>query len=283
MPDDQPSKPIEQNTAEHIEPIKATNPSPSPNIPNTHPAQPITNETMESQIFDIQDRVKRGEWWMIGLTAAIALFALCSIGVGLLQWNVMKGQLKEMHDGGTDTHALAQAAQKSADLAHIQAEASAAATCAPIVNTTHDLPDMYFVISCEKGAVYSTVKGGQVSAEVIDTATNNPIGKRKDFQIPMETVRPTGISKEIAFSVTQFSRQKFDALKEGLRVQGSFDYENGFGRNIHEVFCTVFIPYRNQAGGLYIGNAQVSCDRLSDELRQYRQADEEINSNKKPN
>lgn len=35
---------------------------------------------------------------MIWLTAAIAFFAFCTIGVGLLQWNVMSGQLDEMRN-----------------------------------------------------------------------------------------------------------------------------------------------------------------------------------------
>jgi hypothetical protein len=114
MPDNDSSKPVKQDGTEPVEPVEATNTNSPPQIPDSHPAQPVTNEAMEGQIEDIQDRVKRGEWWMIGLTAAIALFALCSICVGLLQWSVMKGQLKEMHDGGTDTHNLATAAGKQA-------------------------------------------------------------------------------------------------------------------------------------------------------------------------
>jgi len=39
---------------------------------------------------------------MIGLTAAIALFALGSVIVGVLQWSAMEGQLGEMKSSGID-------------------------------------------------------------------------------------------------------------------------------------------------------------------------------------
>ena len=51
---------------------------------------------------------------MIVLTAAIAVFALCSVVVAILQWRAMTGQLKEMQSGGTDTHNLAVAAGNQA-------------------------------------------------------------------------------------------------------------------------------------------------------------------------
>lgn len=52
---------------------------------------------------------------MIWLTGAIAFFGLCTVIVGFLQWNAMKGQLSEMHSGGVDTHTLAEAAKRQAD------------------------------------------------------------------------------------------------------------------------------------------------------------------------
>lgn len=85
-----------------------------PDPPNAQAAESVGEQSMEGKVEELEDRVKKAEIWMIGLTAAIALFALCSIVVGILQWNVMKGQLKVMQDGGTDTHNLAIAAGNQA-------------------------------------------------------------------------------------------------------------------------------------------------------------------------
>ena len=76
---------------------------------------------MKREVKDIDDRVKKGERWMIGLTSAIALSALCSVVVGGLQWSTMMGQLSEMKSGGSDTHNLAVAAGNQAIAASGQA------------------------------------------------------------------------------------------------------------------------------------------------------------------
>jgi hypothetical protein len=57
------------------------------------------------------DRAARRTAWA---TIAIAFFTLVQVGVGLVTWKVLNGQLKEMHDGGVDTHTLAQAADTQA-------------------------------------------------------------------------------------------------------------------------------------------------------------------------
>jgi hypothetical protein len=54
---------------------------------------------------------------MIWFTGAIALFGLCSVVVGVLQWSAMRGQLTEMRRGSVDTHALAHSAGKQAGAA----------------------------------------------------------------------------------------------------------------------------------------------------------------------
>jgi len=51
---------------------------------------------------------------MTRFTGAIALFALCSFVVGILQWNAMRGQLDEMKNSSADTRELARAASRQA-------------------------------------------------------------------------------------------------------------------------------------------------------------------------
>jgi hypothetical protein len=64
---------------------------------------------------ELNDRVKRAEAWMIWLTGALALLALCSVLVGYFQWTAMRDQFVEIHSGSKDTTLLASAAQKQAE------------------------------------------------------------------------------------------------------------------------------------------------------------------------
>jgi len=56
---------------------------------------------------------------MTRLTGAIAFFAFCSVVVGFLQWNAMRGQLNEMTNSSADTRALAAAANRQATASEV--------------------------------------------------------------------------------------------------------------------------------------------------------------------
>src|ERR1700686_2566217 len=117
MPDDNSGTPIDQQSVKQRPDGQSLNTPPPPNDPYPPAAQGISRQEVQSQVDGIEDRVKRAERWMIYLTGAIAFFGLCSVVVGLLQWRAMNGQLREMHEGGIDTHALADAASNQADAA----------------------------------------------------------------------------------------------------------------------------------------------------------------------
>lgn len=74
---------------------------------NPEPEGNSIDKQVEEDVKALQERVKKAEKWMIALTGAMALFALCQVVAGLLQWNVMKAQLAEMRTGSVDTHTLA--------------------------------------------------------------------------------------------------------------------------------------------------------------------------------
>jgi hypothetical protein len=122
MPDDNTSEGVEQNPFRERPAGEMF--SPPPNDPNGPIAQSGTDNRVEKEVQAIKGRVKRAEVWMIGLTFSIALFALCAVVVGILQWNAMRGQLAEMKSGGADTHDLAEAAKKQAGVAATQLEMS---------------------------------------------------------------------------------------------------------------------------------------------------------------
>ncbi len=115
MPDDSSGENVTKTGMESIpEPETVSSPTP-PNKPSTAAPQSITDQRVETAVQAIEDRTKRAEWLMIGLTAGIVLLTLGLVIVGVLQWRVMSGQLSEMRTGGTDTHDLAVAAGKQAD------------------------------------------------------------------------------------------------------------------------------------------------------------------------
>ena len=107
MPDDESRDDIENQAVQEnqIEPLCT-----SPDPPASHPAEAVTNQDVHREVEDVENRIGRAERSMIRLTAAIAFFALCSVVVGILQWNAMSGQLGEMKSGSTQTDRLISAA-----------------------------------------------------------------------------------------------------------------------------------------------------------------------------
>jgi hypothetical protein len=108
MPNDKPGEPVERKPIEQSAGGNLTNPPPPPNDPTPAPTQGISRQEVQAEVQGIEDRVRRAELWMIGLTAAIAFSGFCAVGVGIMQW-------REIHAGSTDTHDLAVAAGKQAD------------------------------------------------------------------------------------------------------------------------------------------------------------------------
>lgn len=98
---------VNQESSDGSPNIEAVNSQSTPDDPRGQETQAISDQSVQSDIKDIDNRVKRAERWMIWLTGAIALFALGAVVVGVLQWRVMSGQLREMKSGGVDTHNLA--------------------------------------------------------------------------------------------------------------------------------------------------------------------------------
>src|SRR5579862_1877652 len=110
MPDDTRSEGIKQEAIQQTPETEPIHPPTLPDNPPAPPAKTVPENNVDAAVHAIEDRVKRAEWLMIGLTAGIVLLTLGLVIVGILQWRVMSGQLGEMKSGGDDTHALALAA-----------------------------------------------------------------------------------------------------------------------------------------------------------------------------
>jgi len=96
------------------------------------PPQKSGHIRQENQVAALEQRIGRGEKWMITFTGAAALFTLCSAVVALLQWRVMSGQLNEMKNGSVDTHELAVAAKSQSENTKSMAEAAKSQASAAI-------------------------------------------------------------------------------------------------------------------------------------------------------
>jgi hypothetical protein len=96
MPDDTEGKGVTQNAIPDIPKPGSVNPPSPQNDPPSPPAQPEPKSGVQTDIDHLEKRMGTAETLMAWLTAAIAFFALCSVGVGVLQWLVMGDQLKVM-------------------------------------------------------------------------------------------------------------------------------------------------------------------------------------------
>ncbi len=238
---------------------------------------PATQPATAEQLTEVEEQMSGFEKSTLRWAkTAVIMSALAAIFVCAQWW--------EMHESGKDTRTLAEAAKKSSELAFIQAEAQAADDCEIGTGITDDLADAYLIVSCVKGNVYSTIKAGEFTAEVDGIGRNRTLWKSPKISIEPQTIAPSGISRRVSFSVARYSREDFYALKQVLKVQGFFDYDDGFGRIIHKPFCTYFHVFRDQAGGIYRGLTNTPCDQLPALLRGYAAADQQQRKQRpKPN
>jgi hypothetical protein len=74
---DQPINRESQSQAPAVPPLQEN--------PASQNAQQMVSDA-DKRITDLEDRIRRGEKWMIWLTGAIAFFALCQFGVAVFQY-----------------------------------------------------------------------------------------------------------------------------------------------------------------------------------------------------
>lgn len=103
MPDDENGDDVERHDGSGQVPAVPPMPSasqmaesPAESQPTRTPAQEISSAPNESEVKDLGDKIRAAEKWMIRLTAAIVFLTFGLVIVGFLQWNAMRGQLKEM-------------------------------------------------------------------------------------------------------------------------------------------------------------------------------------------
>src|SRR5450755_4212385 len=114
MPNQEPTEKVQTDSDNYTPQIP-----PSTDNPTGTNTKTKAEDGESSKIDSLQKSVRDAERWMIWFTGALAFFALCSVVVGLLQWNSMNGQLAELRSSSSDTHELAMAAKTQAVAAGI--------------------------------------------------------------------------------------------------------------------------------------------------------------------
>jgi hypothetical protein len=103
MVDEKPSDTVKQ------QPVAQTaNVLPPVNNPPDPDTQQVHTQPEQNRITNIEVRLRAGEIFMIWLTAAIAFFALCSVGVGLLQYFGGSRQTQKLIDAANQQVTAAQ-------------------------------------------------------------------------------------------------------------------------------------------------------------------------------
>lgn len=209
----------------------------------------VDSATKKSELAALEDRIQKAELWMIWLTAAIAFFGLCSVVVGLLQWNAMKGQLKEMHDSGIDTHTAAEAAKTQTDITKKVTESNNEAVL-----------DVRAEPSIGQNREHvSLVNTGRVNAEHVSCHVEITRKSLPDFRTIAvlktddiyedEILASKAAERMLEIALTDRDRERVISRAEAIVASGTIHYDNGFGTIKNPAFCTAYVSQLDANGG----------------------------------
>jgi hypothetical protein len=258
-----------------------------PNQQNATKAETIRAEAINTKQEELEERLKRGERWMLILTAVMACATVVSAVVGIYQWQVMSGQLAEMKTSSADTKTLAQAAQnqaiaakESADAA--KAQATAAQNATSIAKQAFDenvktfQQDQRAWIAIKGIRIFDPFEAHKpltVRATMVNTGktpafntmhlatvaiTDQPLNIKK-FE-KLVKVRPKGGRSTMPPNIDSFldtttdenlTDQEVQSIKAGkihIYYFGTIDYSDAFGRSHRTQFCATYFPSTNDFG-----------------------------------
>jgi hypothetical protein len=201
-------------------------------------------------------------------TRWIAFFTFVSVAVSFGTFWILKSQLKEMHDGGTDTRNLAEASVQQVKLMRQQLVGTQAAALKfstgfsaegfeiGVVNI-HDVAAIGTHITIRM-TLASLPKGLPLGSPVINEVTVPLIVKDKPF----------GRQWPVPWPQQEFRGNDWPG-KRAVRVDGEYSYEDGFGNKISESFCTVYLPRFKiiMKGESASGEGSVPCEGLESTIR----------------
>jgi len=216
---------------------------------------------------------------MIGLTAAIAFFALCQVGVGVFQWKVMSGQLIEMARQYPELQKSANAARDAATAATQQTtllrqQLVGTMSSSFALNGPELIGDKVRIGWAKAGQVISQ----EFHASFQISEASFP-GLKQSWQSKLYNVdqKPMFSSFSEKYHIPNFaaSDRQFPTQKQTLIVKGEFRFDDGFGQMFNRQFCAVYFGmYQytaiNEGGSVTQGGFQ-DCAAFQEKLRQFKQ------------
>ncbi len=207
-------------------------------------------------------------------TVWIAFFTFVSVAVSVFTFLILKSQLREMHDGGIDTHNLAVAAGKQAEAARDQARLLRQQMVGTMgAHIEIGGPEL---INNKLRIVW--IKSGQVIPQEfnasfqIGTATFpslKPLWKSQVYEVRKKPFY--GFREDYRLPDFSKTNQQFDTQKQTITVRGQYEYDNGFGDKFPQPFCSVYMgsySYSATSGGQVSGGGFIGCEDLKDRLAQ---------------
>ena len=204
-------------------------------------------------------------------TIWIAFFTFVSVAVSVGTFLILKSQLKEMHDGGVDTHNLAQAAMDQATLSRQQLEGTMAAvvrleeprvTPDPITGR----PILVMLLLNQENRVMARNAYVRFAIKTTSFPRTNTV-----LQSIPEMIEISQLSKSWAKNYTLFNFTKqdeqFATQKKTFTVEGEFGFDDGFDNEIEQPFCYSYIgfyDFKNEqtAGSTSGGGGFLPCDKF---------------------
>jgi hypothetical protein len=222
VPDEHPDCEVKQKSADDGPDVEMVDAPLSPDRPDSQKAQTESEQNMERNVQDIEDRVKRAERWMIGLTAAIAFFGLCAVVVGILQWRVMSGQLGTMDKTLESSERAYLAAGDPISMSHDRVDI-------PITNYGH-VSSKNLTCSISYAVIMNSTHTFRASKDFVITR-NDPIAPG-----------PAGYKLEITAPKTPDAYKEFINTGKAYEVMRvSVQYDTGFQSTDTTAFCVGYV------------------------------------------
>jgi hypothetical protein len=180
-------------------------------------------------------------------TVWMAIFTLVLTFVGIVT-------LVQLIEGGQDTHDLAEAAKKQADLTWLTAESTQAASFK--INEIDPIDGDYwrvFTVNFGKAIAptfdltYSVVHQSFPDERVIDQS--GPFSISRAEVLPTDPTKGTGVVFD--FSTPGYGPQdnRLTSAEETFSIKGKLSYLNGFNRKVEEPFCWQTYPWTDSKVG----------------------------------
>jgi len=207
-------------------------------------------------------------------TLWIAIFTFVSVAVSVGTFLILKSQLREMHDGGIDTHNLAVAAGKQAEAAKDQAallrQQVVGAMSARVALSGPELTNNRLrIIWIKQGQVDSPEFNASFQIGTAAFPSLKPLWKSQVYNIRLKPFY--GFRKEYTLPKFSEKEQKLDTQRLTITVKGQFEYDNGFGDKFPQQFCAIYMgsySYFATSGGQVNGGGFIGCEDLKDRLAQ---------------